>query len=180
MRASLTLIAIAGILGIAFQGPTTQTLHAQAKTAPAGQPAAPAATEQTKAPEEPLPAMSVPPSYRFDQRGRRDPFVNPIPPRVQNPSAPEPVIMRPAGLKGVMISEAKVVGVVASKEKTMNAAVIVAPGNRTYFAAPGDALYDGVVKSVRQDAVVFSVTRPDESAGRDIVRKVRPTSGERQ
>jgi hypothetical protein len=135
------------------------------------------------APEvEPPPVLTVPPGYRYDPRGRRDPFVNPVPkPVVEQQPAPPPVV-RPPGLRGVLINEATIIGVVTSKEPQMNVAVIQAPGSRIYFAARGDSLFDAVVKEIQADAVVFELpgTRSQGQATppREVVRRVRATPGE--
>jgi hypothetical protein len=134
-----------------------------------------------KPPEEPPPAMSVPKTYRYNARGRRDPFVNPVPKPVQRaatPGAPPPQC--PQGLKGVLVSQATISGVVTSKEPSMNIAIIGAPGGKTYFARIGDALCDAVVTGIKLDAVTFAVTAREggDQPPREIVRKVRPTPGE--
>jgi hypothetical protein len=125
--------------------------------------------------EEPPPAMAVPPSYRYDSRGRRDPFVNPVPkPKVE---ATVPIV-RPKGLPGVMISEAVISGIVWSREVEMNRAVIAAPGGRTYFARRGDALFDAVIKDIERDGVVFQVKAKDRDGNpifEEVVRRVRAT-----
>jgi len=146
-------------------------------TAPSqAQAPAPAAAPQV---EEPPPVLSVPSGYKYDARGRRDPFVNPIP----KPKTPEPEIpvIRPPGLKGVLVSEATLMGVVTSKEPGMNKVVLQAPGNKVYFAARGDALFDAVVKEIRPDSVVFTLVPPRGQAqltNREVVRKINPAPGE--
>jgi hypothetical protein len=149
-------------------------LEARAARAPAQQ-QAPAQVQ-----EEPPPVLAVPPGYKYDPRGRRDPFVNPVPKPA--PKAPEIPVVRPAGLKGVLVSEATIIGVVTSKEPQMNVAVILAPGNKTYFAARGDELFDAVIKQIRADEVVFELSAPrrqgDQTPPREVVRKVRTTPGE--
>jgi len=121
--------------------------------------------------------MAVPPTYRFQSRGRRDPFVNPVP----KPVAPTPVIpvVRPPGLKGVLLSEAVVAAIVVSKDAPdMTRAVINAVGNKTYFARKGDALFDAVVKDIQKDAVVFVLTTKEldgKTTTREVVRKIRST-----
>src|SRR5579871_3667400 len=95
------------------------------------------------------PAMSVPPSYRFETRGRRDPFVNPVPKPVA-PLAAAPAV-RPPGLKGVLISEANVTAIVISREAPeLTRVAITSPGNKTYFAHKGDALFDGYIKDIQR------------------------------
>jgi hypothetical protein len=142
--------------------------------APAQAPAAAAAPPQ----EEPPPMLTVPKDYRYNTRGRRDPFVNPVPkpPSTEPPAA----IQRPPGLKGVLVAEAGIAGVVTSKEPAMNVVIISAPQGRTYFARVGDALFDAVVKDIKLDTITFLATGPRSSTAtpREIVRKVRPTPGE--
>lgn len=131
--------------------------------------------------EEPPPVFAVPSAYKYDQHGRRDPFVNPVPkPVARGPSVE--TRPRPPGLKGVLIAEANIVGVVVSKEPSMNVVVITAPGGRTYFGHPGDALFDAIIKDISAVEVTFTVTAPGggkpETAREPIVRKVRPPPGE--
>jgi hypothetical protein len=131
-------------------------------------------------PEEALSVYTVPKDYHYGAHGRRDPFVNPVP-KPQPGQAAAPSATRPPGLKGVLLAEAKIAGVVTSREPVMNVVIISAPGARAaYFARVGDHLFDAVVKSIKLDTVTFALTtRPaDPTAPREIVRKVRPTPGE--
>jgi hypothetical protein len=144
-----------------------------------------AALSPTAFPQAPAPAppqeeapsvLAVPRDYRYNARGRRDPFVNPVPkPVVQAAPAPKE---RPPGLKGVLVAEASISGVVTSREPSMNVVIIGAPGNKTYFAHVGDQLFDATIKDIKLDTVTFALTAPGggaESNPREIVRKVRPT-----
>ena len=137
--------------------------------------------------EEPPPVFAVPKEYRYNARGRRDPFVNPIPkPANPGPSgarAPAaPNCPQSQGLKGVLLAQAAIAGVVTAKDPYMTIAVIGAPGGKSYFARVGDALCDAVVKTIKLEAVTFVLTVPgiDEKASREVERKVRPTSGEQK
>jgi len=130
-------------------------------------------------PDEPPPVLAVPKDYKYSASGRRDPFVNPVPKPV---SATPPVpVVRPPGLKGVLVAEAMIAGVVTSREPSMNIVIINAPAGKTYFARVGDELFDGSVKEIRLDIVTFALNSPppNPAASRDIVRKVRPAPGER-
>ena len=125
--------------------------------------------------EDPPPAMAVPQSYKNDMRGRRDPFINPVP----KPPKPEPEIplVRPPGLKGVLFSEAVIKAVISSKVPEMNRVVITAPGGKTYFAKKGESLFDAVVKEIQWDGVVFELRSRDregKTTAREVIRKVRP------
>lgn len=142
---------------------------AQTPAQPKGAPA--------KQEDEPPPPMAVPPAYKFDSRGRRDPFVNPIP----KPAKPEQaaVVVRPPGLKGVLLSEAIVSAIVVSREAPdLTRAALTTPGNKTYPVRRGDALFDAVVKDIQRDAVVFELTSRDKDGKittREVVRKIRST-----
>ena len=128
--------------------------------------------------EEVPPVLSVPKDYRYNARGRRDPFVNPVPKVVDDPPLP---VKRPPGLRGVLVAEAQIAGVVTSKEPSMTVVIIAAPGAKTpYFARVGDQLYDAVVKRITMSNITFTVTGPtgDAKTPRDIVRRVRPNPGE--
>ncbi|HYR44548.1 MAG TPA: hypothetical protein VER98_16075 [Terriglobia bacterium] len=138
-----------------------------------------------KPPEEPPPVLSVPKNYRYNARGRRDPFVNPVPKPVQRTGGappPPPQCPQPQGLKGVLVAQAAISGVVTSREPSMNIVIIGAPGGKTYFARVGDALCDAVVTGIKLDTVTFALTVPGaaDQKPREIVRKVRPTPGEQK
>jgi hypothetical protein len=106
---------------------------------------------------DPPPALSVPPGYRYESRGRRDPFVNPTlkQERAAVDETPVPVV-RPDGLPGVLVSEVKLSGIVHSSDQIMNKAMLVV-GRNTYFAKKGDSLFDGVIKEIRPNEVVFAM-----------------------
>jgi len=142
---------------------------------------------QTKAPPAPgepgqeqsaLPAMTVPPSYRYESRGRRDPFVNPVPkPVEEKPPAAAVAQDRPKGPRGVLLSEAQVAAIVVSEQAPELTRVLIrTSAGRTYSLRKGDAIFDAVVKDIRRDAVVFELTSKDRSANasREVVRKVGP------
>ena len=137
------------------------------------------AFSQAPPPQEPPPVLAVPKEYRYDSRGRRDPFINPVPVPVTASGTVIPSI-RPPGLKGVLIAEATVAGVVTSREPSMNVVIINAPGGKTYFARIGEELFDALVKEIRLDTVTFALrsSPTDSEAPREIVRRVRPTPGE--
>ena len=142
-----------------------------------------------KPPEEPLSPLSVPKDYHYNGRGRRDPFVNPIPKPAANAQNPAvvgggprpPQCPQAQGLKGVLVGQAAIAGVVTSREASMNIAIISAPGGKTYFARVGDALCDAVVRTIKLDVVTFMPSLPpgsDQTGVRVIERKVRPTPGD--
>ena len=130
--------------------------------------------DQEQEEEEALPALTIPAGYRYDPAGRRDPFVNPVPPPPVVDTGPVIPTVRPSGLPGVLLNEAQLTGVVTSDEPSMNVVVIVAPGNRMYFARPGAELFDVVVREIRSDGVVFEVKPLEgqpEPEERDVVMR---------
>src|SRR5262245_41959865 len=129
--------------------------------------------------EDPPPVFTVPKDYSYSSKGRRDPFSNPVPKVTKGPGVIDK--MRPLGLKGVLLSEAQIAGVVTAADPAMTIVVISAPGAKaSYFAHVGDHLYDAVVKTIKLDAVTFVLTASngDPNAPREIVRKVRSNPGE--
>jgi len=135
--------------------------------------------------EEPQSPLAVAKDYHYNGGGRRDPFVNPVPkraPNTANVAGPRPPdCPQSQGLKGVLVGQAAIAGVVTSREPSMTVAIISAPGGKTYFARVGDALCDAVVKNIRLDIVTFLPNTPsgtDAKNVRSIDRKVRPAPGE--
>lgn len=140
--------------------------------------------KKTPAPvEEQTPVLTVPKDFRYNaNRGRRDPFVNPVPKPKVVANTPRQEPPRPPGLKGVRVAEVQISGVVASKEPSMNVVIIAAPGAPSpYFARVGDQLFDGVVKSISFTTVTFSMApQEDPKAPSEVVRQVRPTPGDKK
>ena len=80
--------------------------------------------------------------------GGRDPFVRPM-----MPDSPARVEARPAGAAGLVVDEAVLRGVVATRGGRL--AMLEGPDARTWVVRCGDRLHDGVVREVTADAVVF-------------------------
>jgi hypothetical protein len=86
--------------------------------------------------------------FRYDARGRRDPFVslaaglNILPPD-----------MRPPGLSGMLIQEVSLHGIVQTAEGYI--AMIQGTDNKSYFARVGERLYDGTIDVIDSEKVVF-------------------------
>ena len=150
---------------------------AAATPAPPKAPAKGKTAAKAQSEEDPAPVLSVPEGFRYDPRGRRDPFVNPVP----KPPAPPPEIplIRPEGLPGVLVAEAKVSGIVTSKEPGMTKVIINAPNRKTYFAVKGDMLFDGIIKEIRTDEVVFTLVSPSTKrpVDREAVVKLGTSAG---
>ena len=152
----------------------------EAKAPPAVK-ADPKATTPAKSVEvdDPPPALAVPPGFEYMPRGRRDPFINPIPQPVAGARVEEVVpVVRPDGLPGVMVSEVRLSGIIHSSDQTMNKAMLVV-GRNTYFAKKGDSLFDGVIKEIRSNEVVFGMVSATtrKPVNRDTVVRTGASSG---
>ncbi len=113
------------------------------------------ATQVPQPPDSAEPAVAPPaasePSalYFYDSGGRRDPFVSLLARGADLPSTSE----RPEGLMGLSVNEVALRGVVLSVGTYL--AVLEAPDNKTYIVRPGDRLFDGSVKEITAEFVVF-------------------------
>ena len=113
-------------------------------------PAAPGAGTARPPAEAQTPPPQSKPAYAYDPSGRRDPFVS----LLGRGADPRSKASRPVGLPGILINEINLKGIM--RDRTGYVAMIQGPDNKTYFVKPGDRLMDGTVKSIVNDAVVFS------------------------
>ena len=88
--------------------------------------------------------------FTYNPEGRRDPFIS----LLGRGNDPKGQGVRPPGVPGLLINEVSVKGIV--RNSTGFVALIQGPDNKTYVVKAGDRLMDGSVKSIVQDAVVFS------------------------
>jgi Tfp pilus assembly protein PilP len=154
--------------------------YAQAATNKAAAPAATAATTPAKAASSGTAdsATTARPDERaaYEASGRRDPFVS----LLARGDAKLPTSGRPGGVKGLMIGDLSVRGVLRSHGKLL--AIVQSPDNKTYTVHPGDALFDGSVKVVATDAVIF-LQRVDDPLSpvkqREIRKPLRTTEENR-
>jgi Tfp pilus assembly protein PilP len=127
MRSTLALVASAVI-----------SLSASAQTPPP-----PAPVEQPA-------ATPAPPAFTYDPSGRRDPFVS----LVGRGAVQDPNGVRPAGVPGMLINEISLKGIM--KERSGFVALVQGPDKKTYAIRSGQRLFDGSVKAITQDTIVFS------------------------
>jgi hypothetical protein len=179
------------LMAIAIMAP----VYAQTKPA-AG--TAPAAAPQ----EEPRPAFAVEQGFKYDPKNRLDPFTNPIPrPPAPVPNAPkgatppntqpavpgmpappvEPEVIvpfsRPRGLRGLLLEDISIKGIVFARDPAMTMAIIQGPGNKTYNVSRQDEIFNAVIKDIRVDSIVFSpIVRKDDSGAPLTVKEVRSDS----
>jgi hypothetical protein len=110
--------------------------------------------------------------YRYDPAGRRDPFISLA---GRGGDLPLSAGARPAGVPGLLISEVTLKGVF--KSRTGFIALVQSPDNRTYIIKAGDKVFDGSVKTITQDAVVFSQDVNDPLSlvkQREVRKAIRP------
>ena len=86
--------------------------------------------------------------FRYESRGRRDPFVSLA--LGFNISGLGP---RPPGLNGMLIQEISLRGIVKTQDGYI--AMIQGTDNKSYFARIGESLYDGNIQSIDDFRVVF-------------------------
>jgi hypothetical protein len=88
--------------------------------------------------------------------GRRDPFKPWIPPVTGGRSAAGEVSgSLPAGIRGLVISELRVEGIVRLEAANNMIAVVTNYTKRAYFLRVNDTVYNGVVSKITPEAVYF-------------------------
>lgn len=98
----------------------------------------------------PAPVAEAPPDvYSYNPEGRRDPFVSLI---IKGSEASRE--NRGDGAAGLSVGEITLCGIVKSRSEYV--ALVQGPDKRTYIVHAGDRLYDGSVKLIASDAVVFA------------------------
>ena len=140
-----------------------------APSAPAAQPPAPAGT-----PAPPAGAAAEAGSgYSYDPAGRRDPFVSLT---ARGADLPMAGGVRPAGVAGLLIGEVTVKGIFKSPKGGF-LALLQAPDGRTYTVKQSDKVFDGGVKAITADTVVFSQDVNDPLSlvkQREVRKSIRP------
>jgi hypothetical protein len=139
-------------------------------SAPATAPAQPAGGAAAKA----LPAgQGSPAGYSYDPSGRRDPFVSLT---ARGGDLPPAAGVRPPGAAGMLVGEATVKGVFKSPKGGF-LALLQGPDGRTSTVKQGDKVFDGSVKAITQDTVVFSQDVNDPLSlvkQREVRKSIRP------
>ena len=92
------------------------------------------------------------------------------------PRSPWPGGARPGGVPGLLISEITLKGVLKSPKGGF-IALVQSPDNRTYIVRQGDKVFDGSVKAITAEAVVFSQDVNDPLSlvkQREVRKAIRP------
>jgi hypothetical protein len=129
------------------QTPAPPPENQEAQPAPEGQAPADNQPETT----EPVPEgieITEGSGFRYESRGRRDPFISlALGVDVLSPD------VRPPGLAGMLIQEVSLRGIVKTVDGYI--ALIQGTDNKSYFARSGERLYDGNIQSIDDARVVF-------------------------
>jgi type IV pilus assembly protein PilP len=163
----MTRLGLVGVMLVLAGSP------AAAQTAP---PAAPRAQSAAQTPVQPpaQPVEAAKPGYSYDPEGRRDPFQS----LLGRGNDPQANANRPSGVAGLLISDVSVKGIL--RDRTGFVAMIQAPEGKTFLVKTGDKLFDGKVKAISQDQVIFSQDVNDPLSlvkQREIPKAVRPAEG---
>lgn len=169
MRGAGSLVIVLALCG----GAGAQTPPAaQSAPPPAGAPAAqPPAGTPAAQPRAGEGADAAPAGFTYDAEGRRDPFTS----LLGRATEARPTGTRPAGVPGLLIAEVTVKGVM--RDRAGFVAMIQSPDGKAYIVRAGDRLFDGTVKSILPDKVVFSQDVNDPLSlvkQREIPKPVRP------
>ncbi|MBI2834813.1 MAG: hypothetical protein HYX76_10360 [Acidobacteria bacterium] len=137
----MSIITRTLVAGVAMVLLRTPPVFPQAPSTPP--PQAPPAV-----PEAPQ-AQTTPEAYSYDPDGRRDPFVS-LQARGNDLRATS---KRPDGIAGLLINEVTIRGIVRNRGSLV--AMVQAPDTKTYLLHTADRLFDGVVKTINTDSVIF-------------------------
>lgn len=164
--AAALVVAAASVAAVSAQTasrPAPKAAAAPQASAPAPAKAAPVTPAAAAAPAQnprvspaakgavPAPAAEAPPDvYSYNPEGRRDPFVSLIIKGSEAGSRDN----RPEGAAGLSVGEIRLCGIVKSRSEFV--ALVQGPDKKTYIVHAGDKLYDGSIKLIAGDAVVFA------------------------
>lgn len=102
--------------------------------------------------------------------GKRDPFKVPPPPKMGG-GADDPDGPLPAGVRGLVIGQLRLEGIVREENSHTMIAVVANRENLAYFLRIHEDVYNGVVSRITPDAIYFRQKRRD-AGGRIEAREV--------
>jgi Tfp pilus assembly protein PilP len=147
-RAIAVVVLVWACAEVAGAGGRGQPAAPKPQPAPGGQAASPGAGQ----PAQPAAPVAPAEAYSYNPEGRRDPFVSLLN-RGEDFRAGGTRGQRPEGLRGLLISEVTLRGLVKSQGGFV--AILQGPDNRTYIVRPNDRLFDGTVRTITAEGVVF-------------------------
>jgi hypothetical protein len=141
--------------------------------------------ENKKAAEKPgtkkVEAAAPPKKAPLELTGRRDPFREPPVGGPSSPNANEITGPLPPGLRGLVISQLVLEGIVRMDQTNKMIAAVTNNTRRAYFLRETDVLYNGVVTKITPDAVYFqenSIDTQGKVTTREVVKRLGSGSGE--
>lgn len=117
----------------------------------------PNVTHPAPAPAIPVDVMKEPSARSFDLNAftsKRDPFKSLVKPTVINVDMSPDKVKRPSGIRGMLVSEIKLIGL--AKGLTGDPiAIVMGNDQKAHFMKSGDRVWDGTIKSVDDTSVLF-------------------------
>ena len=101
--------------------------------------------------------IAKPDPILYEPNNRRDPFLHIVPPKISPKKVEDEEIPRgapPPGIEGTFIDKAGLEGIII-RSNNQRMAIIRSEDNRAYFLREGDHLFDGYLKTIDDDFVVF-------------------------
>jgi hypothetical protein len=188
IRFLLLLCLVAG-LAVTATGADQQSAKMPspaARAVPITTPKKKAVRKAVKASKTPAERKSKSPASHSDlAEGKRDPFQLPaVPSGNGNPqgvmnSAPGGAL--PPGVRGLLISQLRLEGVVREQAANKMIAVVTNETRRAYFLTENEAVYNGVVSKITPDAVYFKENVLDANGRlttREVMKRLGSASGE--
>jgi hypothetical protein len=125
-----------------------------------------------KAAETPIIFQSVP----YNSGNRRDPFLDPKHYRKNAAPADEEISrgIPPPGIAGTLIAQAALEGISISRDRRI--AIIRGADSRSYFLKEGSRFFDGYLKSILDDSIIFvreTKMRSGKILTHDITKRLR-------
>ncbi len=134
--------------------------------------------EKSETEKQPVPT----PKPSLPVYAKRDPFKPPAPPNpLGAPGAPEGMGPLPPGVRGLVINQLQLEGIVRQDLSNTMIAVVINYTKRAYFLRENDAVFNGVVGKITPDAVYFKENYVDTNgrvSSREVVKRMTPVPGE--
>jgi len=140
-----------------------------------------AAQDKENADDSGKPAVETsikPVAVPYESSNRRDPFFNPVvrkEPVQKEVDSEIPHGTPPPGIRGTLIDKAGLEGIVV-RSNNRRMAIVRGADNRVYFLREGDRLFDGYLKTIQDDSVVFvreTFMRSGNILTREITKRLR-------
>ena len=109
--------------------------------------------------KEPVEAETIsrPAPVLYESGKLRDPFLHLAPPKTPAKKVEDREVPRgdpPPGIEGTYIDDAGFEGILI-RSSNIHIAVVRSSDNRAYFLHEGDRLFDGYIKTIENDSIVF-------------------------